>query len=235
VGEQQHAQAVVEPVFRDTFEGEDLCGRGRALGPEGQDGEECESGQEAQRPGLPGALPIRVIHVESSVRSIKTRANTVSLWEAPAGATGFVRSAGRDLDGGRTFADSPRPVQNLPGAPAPAGPGNEESPHMKSFPLVSAAVLPAVLACGCSSMSHTENGALAGGALGAGAGALIGHATGHTGAGALIGAGVGALSGGLVGHAVDKSEERAVAAAQQARGPLGMTDVVQMAQAHVTD
>jgi hypothetical protein len=102
------------------------------------------------------------------------------------------------------------------------------------------AVFPALLACGCDSLSNTEGGALGGGLLGAGAGALIGHATGHTGAGALIGAGAGALTGGLIGHAVDKSEERtaaqvAAANAQSQQAPLGMIDVVQLVQAHVAD
>jgi hypothetical protein len=94
-------------------------------------------------------------------------------------------------------------------------------------------LLPAMLACGCSSLSHTENGALAGGAIGAGTGAIVGHALGHTGGGALIGAGVGALSGGLIGHAADESEKK-VAAAQSAR-TLGLVDIVQMAQSHVSD
>jgi hypothetical protein len=93
--------------------------------------------------------------------------------------------------------------------------------------------LHAALICGCSSMNNTEGGAAAGGLLGAGTGALIGQATGHTGAGALIGAGVGAVSGGLIGHAVDESEKRQAALA--ARGTLGTTDIVQMAQAHVSD
>jgi hypothetical protein len=90
---------------------------------------------------------------------------------------------------------------------------------------------------GCSSMSNTETGAGLGGLLGAGTGAAIGSATGHTGAGALIGAGVGALSGGLIGHGVDESERKAqlAAAANPPRGPLGITDVVTMAQNHVTD
>jgi hypothetical protein len=104
---------------------------------------------------------------------------------------------------------------------------------MKTIRLLGAAVLPALLACGCSSLSHTENGALAGGAIGAGTGAIIGHATGHTGPGALIGAGVGALSGGLIGHAMDKSEEKQAQIAAQ--GQIGMTDVVQMTQSHVSD
>jgi hypothetical protein len=97
------------------------------------------------------------------------------------------------------------------------------------------AVLPVVSVCGCSSLSHTENGTLAGGAIGAGTGAIVGHALGSTAGGALVGAGVGALSGGLIGHAADESEKKAVAAAQAARPPLGMTDVIQMAQAHVSD
>jgi hypothetical protein len=85
-------------------------------------------------------------------------------------------------------------------------------------------------------MSNTEKGAGIGGLFGAGMGALIGHATGHTGAGALVGAGVGALSGGLVGHAVDESEKKKQAAmAASARGSLGITDIIQMTQAHVAD
>jgi outer membrane lipoprotein SlyB len=108
---------------------------------------------------------------------------------------------------------------------------------MKTKRLFATAVLPVLLACGCSSLNNTENGALAGGALGAGTGALIGHATGHTGAGALIGAGVGALSGGLIGHAVDNSEKKAEAqaVAAQQQHTLGLIDIVQMVQSHVSD
>src|SRR5207302_11161826 len=83
-----------------------------------------------------------------------------------------------------------------------------------------------------------DNGILDGGALAAATGALIGHATGHTGAGALIGGAVGAVSGGLVGNAVDKSDERQaamVAAANGPQGPLGITNVAQLAQAHISD
>src|SRR5919197_21196 len=67
-------------------------------------------------------------------------------------------------------------------------------------------LVPAVLVCGCSTMSNTEKGV-----------------------------GVG---GGLTGHAIDESERRTaaqVAAAGPPRGPLGITDVVQLAQAHVSD
>jgi hypothetical protein len=108
---------------------------------------------------------------------------------------------------------------------------------MKPSMLANLVLLSTLLAAGCSSMSNTEAGAGAGGLLGAGTGALIGSATGHTGAGALIGAGVGAVSGALVGHAVDESDKRAAVAAASGppRGPLGLTDVAQMVQAHVSD
>jgi hypothetical protein len=97
-------------------------------------------------------------------------------------------------------------------------------------------LLPALLACGCSSLSNTENGALGGGAIGAGLGALVGHATGHTAAGALIGGAAGAVTGGVVGNAVDKSEERQAAlVAANAPRPLGLTDIANMAQNRVAD
>jgi len=108
---------------------------------------------------------------------------------------------------------------------------------MRHFRLLGGAILPTLLACGCSSMNNTARGAGAGGLIGAGTGALIGHATGHTAGGALIGAGVGAVSGGLIGNAIDKSEQKtaAMVAANPPRGPLGITDVAQLAQAHVSD
>jgi outer membrane lipoprotein SlyB len=111
---------------------------------------------------------------------------------------------------------------------------------MKHIRHLSMALLPLLLACGCSSMSNTEAGAGAGGLIGAGTGALIGSATGHSGAGALIGAGVGAVSGALVGHAVDESEKKAAVPVAVVPPPppptaLGVTDVAQMVQSHVTD
>lgn len=54
---------------------------------------------------------------------------------------------------------------------------------------------------GCTTTPAGE-GAVLGGALGAGAGAIIGNQSGHAGEGALIGAGIGALSGALIGNAV---------------------------------
>src|SRR5207237_971142 len=109
---------------------------------------------------------------------------------------------------------------------------------MRHIRMLGGVLIPALLACGCSTMNNTERGAGAGGLIGAGTGALIGSATGPTAGGALIGAGVGAVSGGRIGNAIDKSEQKtaAIAAANsQPRGPLGITDVAQMARAHVTD
>jgi len=71
----------------------------------------------------------------------------------------------------------------------------------------------ALLMVGCSTpLTTREKGALAGGAIGAGAGAVIGSASGHTGTGALIGAGVGVVSGVLIGDAMQANEQRQAAA-----------------------
>lgn len=65
------------------------------------------------------------------------------------------------------------------------------------------AVLAASVAVGCNT-TPTQQGAIAGGAVGAGAGAIIGNQSGKSGEGALIGAGVGALGGALIGDQVDE-------------------------------
>ena len=108
---------------------------------------------------------------------------------------------------------------------------------MKTLRVLSVVVFPLLLSCGCSSMSNTDRGALGGGAIGAGTGALIGNATGHTGAGALIGGAVGAVTGGLIGNAADEQEKKteAAIAAAQAQQQIGLTDIIQMTQQHVSD
>jgi len=63
---------------------------------------------------------------------------------------------------------------------------------------------------GCATpLTTREKGTLAGGALGAGAGAIIGNQLDHhAGKGALIGGALGALGGGLVGDQMQGQEQR---------------------------
>ncbi len=94
---------------------------------------------------------------------------------------------------------------------------------------------------GCASDSHTDQGAVVGGLLGAGTGAIIGHAMGNTGAGAAIGAGMGALSGAAIGHGQDEIEakNRALIAQQLGRqvnaGAVTPKDVIDMTKAGVNE
>lgn len=73
--------------------------------------------------------------------------------------------------------------------------------------LLICAIGAAAMFTGCNT-TPTQDGAIAGGALGAGAGAIIGHQSGKTGEGALIGAGVGALGGALIGDQVDENKQK---------------------------
>ena len=102
--------------------------------------------------------------------------------------------------------------------------------------------LAAVLLAGCRSPYRADQGALLGGAVGAGTGAIVGNAIGGAGpAGALIGAGVGALSGGLIGSELDQidAENRARIASTLGRqvqtGAVDVTEVISMSQAGVAD
>ena len=72
----------------------------------------------------------------------------------------------------------------------------------------------AVAVAGCESMgtaaqSKTTQGAVLGGLVGAGTGAIIGNQSDHAGAGTAIGAGLGALSGALIGHAMEENQNKA--------------------------
>ena len=94
---------------------------------------------------------------------------------------------------------------------------------------------------GCQSPYHSDQGALFGGLLGAGTGAIIGGATGHPGAGAAIGAGVGALSGAAIGHGQDEidAKNRAMIAQQLGRqvsaGAVTPNEVIAMTRAGVNE
>ena len=98
-----------------------------------------------------------------------------------------------------------------------------------------------LVSTGCQSPYHADRGALFGGLLGAGTGALVGDAMGNTGAGAVIGAGVGALTGAAIGGEMDDMEarNRAMIASQLGRevraGAVTIDDVVMMSQAGVDD
>ena len=87
--------------------------------------------------------------------------------------------------------------------------------------------------CGCSSMNHTERGAVTGGVLGGLAGTVIGGMSGHPGAGAAIGAAAGAGVGALAGNEEDRHDRRVAAAV--ARNAISVNDVVQMSQRQVGD
>ena len=78
----------------------------------------------------------------------------------------------------------------------------------KHFPiLIAVGLLAASVLTGCET-TPTQQGALMGGALGAGAGAIIGNQNHHrSGEGALIGAGVGALTGALIGDATSQNQQ----------------------------
>jgi hypothetical protein len=103
----------------------------------------------------------------------------------------------------------------------------------------------ALVLAGCQSPydgspDRTGTGALAGGAIGAGAGALIGSASGHAGEGALIGSAVGLLTGGLIGHSMDQEEQarlrrQAPATYQHVEQgqPLSIADIKALARAGI--
>jgi hypothetical protein len=94
---------------------------------------------------------------------------------------------------------------------------------------------------GCASPYKSDQGALFGGLLGAGTGAIVGSALHAPGAGAAIGAGVGALSGAAVGNALDEQDakNRAMIASQLGRqipaNPVTVPDVINMTRANVDE
>ena len=118
---------------------------------------------------------------------------------------------------------------------------------MKLNKLIYVLPVTALLLAGCvspydGSPNRTGTGALTGGAIGAGTGALIGSTRGHAGEGALIGAAIGLLTGGLVGHSMDQEEQARlrVQAPQtyervEQGQPLSVADIKSLAQARIGD
>jgi len=104
----------------------------------------------------------------------------------------------------------------------------------------------AVVTSGCytseGTPDRTATGALAGGAIGAGSGAIIGAASHNAGAGALIGGAIGALTGAIVGNAMDQQQRETLARqypqtlqrVDQGQ-PLGLADVKALARSGVGD
>ncbi len=101
-----------------------------------------------------------------------------------------------------------------------------------------------VLGTGCQSPYHADQGALFGGLVGAGSGAIIGNQLGNTGAGAAIGGALGAITGAAVGSGLDDIEARNaanVAAIEQrlgrqvAAGAATVDDVIAMTNAGVAE
>jgi hypothetical protein len=105
----------------------------------------------------------------------------------------------------------------------------------------------AILAIGCQTPEgepdRTATGALAGGALGAGTGAIIGGVSGHhAGQGALIGGAIGALTGGIIGHSMNQQQRETLVRQSpetmqrvEQGQPLGLADIKALAKAGVSD
>ena len=109
---------------------------------------------------------------------------------------------------------------------------------MKQSFIGMAIVAGALVLSGCETPSgqpdRTASGALAGGVIGAGSGAIIGSAT-HN-------AGAGALTGGIIGNAMDQQQREILARQSPATlqrvdqgQPLGLADIKALAKAGVSD
>lgn len=119
-----------------------------------------------------------------------------------------------------------------------------ESAAMKLNGLALLLLTAAIVLTGCETRHGTPNrtgtGALAGGAIGAASGAVIGGR--NAGAGALIGGAVGAVTGGLIGNAMDREAQarlrqqapQTYTRIDQGR-PLSVADVKALAAARVGD
>jgi surface antigen len=114
-----------------------------------------------------------------------------------------------------------------------------------TFLACGAAMILAVSGCETPSgnPNRTATGALAGGAIGAGTGAIIGNYAGHnTAEGAAIGGAIGVVTGGIVGHAMDQQQRQTLAQQNPQTlqridqgQPLGLADIKALARAGVGD
>jgi hypothetical protein len=115
---------------------------------------------------------------------------------------------------------------------------------MKYYAFAMALLAAAVVLTGCETPygtpDRTGTGALAGAAIGATSGAIIGGR--HAGEGALIGGAIGAITGGLIGHSMDQQEQERLRAQSpqtyvrvEQGQPLAVADVKAMVAANVGD
>lgn len=104
----------------------------------------------------------------------------------------------------------------------------------------------AIIASGCQTYEgetdRTATGALAGGALGAGTGAIIGSQSGHAGEGALIGGALGALTGGIIGRSMDQQQRETLSRQSpqtlqrvEQGQPLSLADIKALSRAGVSN
>jgi len=128
-------------------------------------------------------------------------------------------------------------------ASVPSKPSGKVNMKRHSFAAIVVGV-PLLLVAGCYTPEgrpdNTATGALAGGAIGAGTGAIIGGR--NAGAGALIGGAIGALTGGIIGNSIDQQQrarvqEQAPETWQRVEQgqPLSTADVKALAKAGVSD
>jgi hypothetical protein len=115
--------------------------------------------------------------------------------------------------------------------------GESRGAMMRSRKLLMLALLGVAGTNGCASMNHTERDALAGGGIGAAAGAVLDRH--HPERGAAIGGVVGAATGAAVGSSEDAAERRAkaiaAADAQPVRGALTLEQVADLARRGIGD
>ena len=91
---------------------------------------------------------------------------------------------------------------------------------MKRISTMSGIIALVATLAGCADMSQTQQRAVTGSLIGAGAGGIIGAAAGNAGMGAAVGAGLGATGGFLLGRhneSVNRAYEQGRASGSQGR------------------